>query len=385
MNEVLGIQELLDLEDIEEAELQYSKKFGYLPFNVSVWNPSDYFSHTYLWNQIQLIPFDFIPYIYSYELDKIQINSVKEKLGGNNKFGCLITNTGTASISLVSSVLKQINVKTILVICPVYYSVLYNFLQKDLQIIKSFLTRTDNGYSLPQKEITKFIDKIDAIWITNPIYNTGTYFTKDDIEFLKTEIPSHIFIICDDCFAPSGFEMIRNLGDHTNFISIHDPLKQIMVNGLKFSCILYPLQYENLFEQWSDIICGSLSYSTVQSMLFFISNNFNKIYFHLSNHFQEMNAHFLKIAQSFPALSIDKDTYNGHMRMCYFPKLPYNYLQGEKHIYQFMEKTGTSLIPGNRFHLSNECGFSFRINYGRECDEFWDSLIQIFCYFSALI
>lgn len=379
----LDIKELLDLEDIEENELRYSKEYGYYPFNVSTWNPSEYFSHTFLWNRIQLIPFNYVPYLYSYELDKIQLNTTKRNLGGSSCYGCIIVNTGTSAISLVTSVLKQIGVKRTLVICPVYYSVLYNFLQKGLQIVKADLIRTDNGYQLPQKQIMECIDKIDAIWITNPIYNTGTYLTKEDIEFLKCKIPSRITLICDDCFAINGLETVRNFSKQTNYISIHDPLKQIMVNGLKFSCILYPLQYEHVFEQWSDIICGSLSYSTVQSMNFFNSDDFTKIHLQLNKHFQEMNVHLEEITKGFPSLSVDNNIYNSHMRMCYFPNLPHNYLQNKEHMYQFMKKTGTSLIPGNRFHFSSECGFSFRINYGRECDEFWDALIRIFGYLSS--
>lgn len=380
--ETLDIQELLDLEDIEENELRYSEKYGYLPFNVSTWNPSKFFSHTYLWNRIQLMPFDFIPYLYSYELDHSQLITTKKKLGGNDNFGCIIANTGTSAISLVTSVLKQVNIKRVLIICPVYYSVLYNFLQKGIQVVKAYLLRTDNGYRLPQKQILNIIDNIDAIWLTSPIYNTGTHMVKEDIDFLKSKIPSRIVLVCDDCFSINGYEMIRNFSNYTNFISIHDPLKQIMVNGLKFSCVLYSLQYEQLFEQWSDIICGSLGYSTIQSMDFFNSDKFSEIRLQLHQHFHEMNKSFEKIVGNFPDLSIDNNICYGHMRMCYVPNLPYDYLQNKENMYQFMEETGTSLIPGNRFHFPNTYGFCFRINYGRECTEFWDALIRIFYYLS---
>lgn len=379
----LDIQELIDLEDIEENELQYLKKYGYTPFNVSTWNPSDYFSQTYLLNRIQLIPFDYIPYLYSYEIDQNQLFTTKTNLGGNNYFGCIITNTGTSAISLVTSVLKQIDVKHILIICPVYYSVLYNFAQKEIHVVKTYLIRTDNGYRLPQAQIKSAIENIDAIWLTNPVYNTGTYLTNEDIDFLRTQIPSKIVLVCDDCFSTSGLEMIRNFNNHPNYISIHDPLKQIMVNGLKFSCVLYSHQYEHLFNQWSDIICGSLSYSTVQSMIFFNSDEFTEIRLQLHRHFDDMNKHLQEISVCFPTLSIDKNNGYGHMRMCYFPDLSYDFLQNKDNMYKFMEETGTSLIPGNRSHFPNACGFCFRINYGRECDEFWDAVIRIFRYLST--
>lgn len=180
-----------------------------------------------------------------------------------------------------------------------YYSVLYNFLQKGIQTIKIYAERTDGGYALPHAQIMDILDDIDAIWLTNPIYNTGIYYLKEDIEFLKSKIPSRILILCDDCFSANGHELIKNFGGHSNFISIHDPLKQIMVNGLKFSCILYPVKYERLFEQWSDIICGSLSYSTVQSIDFFNSSDFNRIQFQLHQHFQDMNGKLQKLLEQF--------------------------------------------------------------------------------------
>lgn len=378
----LNIQELLDLDDIEENEFRYSKEYGYFPFNISTWNPSEEFSSTYLLNRIQLTPFDYIPYLYSYELDRSQINSTKRNLGANDYYGCIISNTGTSSISLVTSVLKEIGVRRILVICPVYYSVLYNFAQKGFEVIKTYLIRTDDGYRLPQAQIAHLIDSIDAIWLTSPIYNTGSYYTKKDIDFIKSKISSRIVLICDDCFATTGFEMIRNFNNHINYISIHDPLKQIMVNGLKFSCILYSLQYEHVFEQWSDIVCGSLSYSTVQSMNFFNSDNFTNIRLELHQHFQDMNKQLENINEHFPSLSLDKNVCYGHMRMCYFPDLSYNYLQNKEDMYQFIKKTGTSLIPGNRFHFPNTCGFCFRVNYGRECNEFWEAIIRVFQYLS---
>lgn len=377
------IQELLDLEDIEENENRYFQKYGYFPFNVSTWNPTEFFSHAYLQNRIQLFPFDYIPYIYSYELDQAQICITKGNLGGNNNFGCLVTNTGTSAISLVTSVLNAIGIKRILVICPVYYASLYNLLQKGIEPVKLYIERNNYSYQLPQAKIVDMINDIDAIWLTNPIYNTGIYFSQDDIDFLQTKIPSRVMVICDDCFSSGGHEMVRNFTEYPNFISIHDPLKQIIVNGLKFACILYPKNYEPIFERWSDIICGSLSYSTVQSMLFFNSNDFTQMHSQLHQHFNEINKKLYDILECFPSISIDKQIYDSHMHMCIVPNLPYDFLQDRKQMYSFMTDTGASLIPGNRFHFPESFGFSFRINMGRESHEFWDALIRIFQYITS--
>ena len=44
MNNMIGsIQELVTLEDIENNEILFERKYGYLPFNISTWNPSLHF------------------------------------------------------------------------------------------------------------------------------------------------------------------------------------------------------------------------------------------------------------------------------------------------------------------------------------------------------
>lgn len=199
---------------------------------------------------------------------------------------------------------------------------------------------------------------------------------------MKCAIPSRITLICDDCFANCGMEMVRYLGSRPQYISIHDPLKQIMINGLKFSCVLYSLQYEHIFEQWSDIVCGSLSYSTLQSVEFFISEKFKQIRLELQSHFLKMDKYFEELSREFPLISIDNRDRLGHMRMCYMHHLPFDFLEDKENLHNFIDETGTSIIPGNRFHFLNNCGFCFRVNYGRECSEFWDALIQIFIYLS---
>ncbi len=378
----IEVQELLDLEDIEKNEKKYYAEYGYFPFNVSTWNPSNFFSNKFLMNRIHLSPYNYIPYIYSYELNKQKLLTTKTKLGGNNNYECLITNTGTSAISLVSSILKEIRVESVLVICPIYYSILYNLLQKDIKIYKLDIERTEKGYHLPQLQIIEFIGKIDAIWITNPIYNTGIYYFQEDIDFLQSIIPSNIKIVCDDCFSVNGHELIRSFRNHNNFISINDPLKQIMINGLKFACIMYPQQYDKLFTQWSDIICGSLTYSTVQSIDFFNSNEFDEINNQLHQHFNNSNKILQQLTNKFSRIIIDKQEHSSHMHMCIIKGFPYDYLQDIERMYLFMKETATSIIPGNRFHFPSFNNFSFRLNMGRECPEFWDALIRIFQYFS---
>lgn len=375
------IQELLDLEDIEENELKFKSEFGYLPFNISTWNPSEYFSNKYLLNKVMLTPFNYIPYIYSYELEPKIVSDTMAKIGGTDELAGLFTNSGTNSITLVISVLKALNIEHILVISPCYYAFFYNCIQRDIKITEIYAERIEQSYRLPYNEILDNIDYVQAIWITNPIYNTGIYYSNEDIAFLQSKIPSDTFIICDECFSLFGKGLIHHFKNREKFISINDPLKSIMINGLKFSLIVYNSKYKELFEHWSDIICGSLSYSTIQSIAFFNTSKFENLNNSLIEHFSHVKNAIRGLVSDFPSASIDMPT-DGHIIMCYFPELPYDLLQDKDIMYKFIKRTGTTIIPGNRFHFSQIIGFCFRINLGRENNEFMDAFYRILKYFS---
>lgn len=66
----------------------------------------------------------------------------------------------------------------------------------------------------------------------------------------------------------------------------------------------------------------------------------------------------------FPSASLDIRA-EGHMMMCYIPALPSDYLQSFEDFCSFQQKTGTSIIPGTRFHFPDNDGFVFRINLAR--------------------
>lgn len=382
-NRIKNIQELVTLEDIENNEILFERKYGYSPFNVSTWNPSTHFMNTYLLNKVFLSHSDYISYLYSYEINVNKMQQLKSKIGCFSDMGCLVTNTGTAAIALVTSVLKELGVEKILVVSPSYYAMLYNCLQKNMALSELHMIHTKEGYLLPQQQILDMIRKVNAVWITNPIYNTGMYYTADDIVFLKTQLNNDIYLICDDCFSLSGHELIREFCGFKKFIGINDPLKQVLVNGLKFATISFNKEYANLFEEWSDIVCGSLSYSTIQSIDFFLSDSFDSLLKSLDKHFKKSEDKLNKLIKNFPRSFLDYAS-TGHMKMCYFNDLPSDLLQNTEILYKFIEETASSIIPGNRFHFSDSVNFCFRINMGRECKEFWDALYNILKYLSSL-
>lgn len=378
---MMRISELLTLENIEKNERMYEEHFGYEPFKLSTWDPSRDFLHTHLLNKVELKQSDYIHYLYTYELDCDKISAVKKKLRIEPSKGFLITNSGTSSIALVTTILKELNTKRVLVISPTYYSALYNFTQLGIEIYELYINRSQNRYYLPKEKIVNSLDFVDAVWITNPIYNTSTYYTDTDINFIKEKIlERNMLLICDECFASISGELTYQFGQYNNFISILDPMKQILVNGLKFSCIVFDKQYQGIFNQWSDILCGSLSYSTIQGIDFFCDNKFQILVDEIESQNIEVKRRVENIIKEYDIFNTDLYS-QGHMQMCYVPSIPYEYFQETKNIHNFIYETGVSIISGDRFHFDPQNKFSFRINLARNCKKFDDALYRVLDYF----
>lgn len=359
------IEELLTLEEIEQAEKRYELNYGSSPFSLSTWNPSDYYRNTHLLNQAVLpTQLDLINYIYSYELDTRLLRECNWKLTGAEETEIMITNSGTASIALVTSVLSALGLRRVLVISPTYFSVLYNCHQKGFAISELHALHKQGKYLLPKEDIFRLLADTDVLWITNPIYNTSVYTETEDEEFLLKYVLPDKYVIADECFCGSGKELMRKLGGHPHFISIYDPMKQFLINGIKFSAIAFPNRLETIFSQWSDVTCGSLTASTVQALEFFLSPSADRLLQTVRKADKEIEKQTRFVVSKYSDAFLD-DNVDGHMMMCYIPKLPANYLHTMENFYDFQVNTGVSVIPGTRFHFPKQDGFTFRINLAR--------------------
>jgi len=365
MSDMSMIQELLMLDEIESAEKQYKSIYGHIPFSLSTWDPSDYYRNTYLFNKVKLPQYtNPIDYIYSYELDPQLLRSCCRRLTGLEDMPITITNSGTASITLMIAVLSALKYKRILVISPTYFSVLYSSRQMGFELKEFHMLRRQNGYRLPQEEILRVINEIDVLWITNPVYNTGVYLDEDDQKFLSRYVLPDKYLIADECFCQQGRELSRKFGGQSHFIGIYDPMKQFLINGLKFSAIIYPAELQNVIEQWSDVVCGSLTSSTVQAMTYFISQESDLLRPSIQQANRTIQEQVKTIVSKIGEADLDRCA-DGHMMMCCIPKLKADYLNEIADFCAFQANTGTSIIPGTRFHFPDLCGFSFRINLAR--------------------
>lgn len=174
----------------------------------------------------------------------------------------------------------------------------------------------------------------------------------------------HIYVVADECFCRNGRELSRKFCKSPHFIGIYDPMKQFLINGAKFSAVMYPSILEEVFCNWSDIVCGGLTTSTLQALEFFLSQAADVVLQNLQCTDRRIKQTVIDTISDFPSASLDIHA-DGHMMMCYVPTLPADYLQSLEDFYNFQQKTGTSIIPGTRFHFPDQSGFVFRINLAR--------------------
>ena len=379
------ISELCALDAIEDAEDKYLLTYGALPFQLSTWNPSEFFRTNYLFNQT-IFPesLDYINYIYPYDLEPTIIQPLAKKLCGSTMQPLVITNSGTLSISLITSVLVQAKCRKLLVINPTYFSVFYNCAEKGIAIREINIRPTNGKYILPFDAIIENLNWCDGIWLTAPIYNTGVEYNKDDLISLSKLIPSTKYIIADECFCKTGHSIYKYFRSNPRFMAIYDPMKQFLINGAKFSAITVSKEMLSTFYQWSDVVCGNLNTSTLQAIKIFLTAESDELLVQLEEVFNSIRKNVESISSNYPMIQIDHRS-SGHMQMCYIPHLPANLLDNSDAIWNFQQVTGTSIIPGTRFHFASQDGFAFRINLARyEPYRFYSAIERSFDYFKNI-
>ena len=368
--------QFLSLMEIEQAESRFKNLMGQLPFSLSGWNPSEFYRNICMPAKFSFPErTELVNYIYYYDLSADTVKSLCKKMFDNEFLNISVTNSGTSSISLVTSVLSSIGLKRILTVNPTYFSLFYNCTQKQLVCTELDILRTETGYQLPQRAILDNLNDNDVLWLTNPVYNTSVYLQEQDILFLQEQVLPRKYVVADECFCKNGLELGRRLGQNKHFIGIYAPTKSLLVNGAKFSVILVPPELKSCFCRWSDVVCGGLAASTLQAISYFMSPEADLLKRHLDDVHAETLKKVSRILSQYDDVLVDNAS-NGHIIMCYVPKLSAHYLYSAEDFFLFQTQTGASIIPGVYFRFSAQAGFMFRINLSRYEPHLFESALD---------
>jgi aspartate/methionine/tyrosine aminotransferase len=380
-----GVSELEGLSYLEGLAEEYRSRSGAAPFNLSLWDPSEFMMNSLLkFLRLPVSPLP-IPYIYSDEESKQQ---VLERLGFvQSRRICAFVQAGTNAGLLAAVWLKALNFKRTLVLCPAYFSIFYALEILNVPHQSIYMARKKGNWYLPHEKIEGAIGKKPsqtAIWLTNPVYCTGNYRSASDIEFLKMLLHRGVTVIADECLCINGRELGRELAWSDKFVGIYSPHKSVSVNAVKFATVVADESHERFFDHWTDVIVGSLTASNYSAISHFIGENFPRFLRAFIEHTDRSRDEVMERIRRFHPLIETDDNAVGHYITCYAPQVTGDEAEGKKILQGLMSETGALVIPGAVNHFPRDIGFNFRINLARAGPQFFAAFQRTLNYLTSM-
>lgn len=357
INRLNSIDEIIDLQE------KFRKKNGMLPLNVSNWTVSDIFrkemERLFQHNVINS-PID---YLYSYSISSEIKNEVMQKLGVNESIisskTCIFFPNNSLSIINICNLLQKKQCKKIGILYPAYFSISACLSTYGMKSIPFYIMRKQQKYIIPFADILR--EKLDALWITSPIYSTGVHYDRDNIDLIEKILQSGTLVILDESFCIKGNELIRKFSKHKNFISIYSPHKSISFNSYKFSAIICDDYYEDFLDQWLDVLCGNLPQTSIVAINHYLSYNYDVCYQGFQNFINRAHDEVISILNKFPNVDFDHITY-GNLMTIYVKNLDYTKSRSMDFLRNVTSNTFTMYYPGYLNGFAKSMGFCFRIN-----------------------
>ena len=322
---------------------------------------------------------DAIAYRYSYQLETRE--TLLTTLGiEEHETSCLILENGSSAITAVANWLALSHIADVIVLAPCYFTVPYALARLGMRVRRVYARRTARGYELP--------DCLDAppgsaFWITNPIYNTGTYLLPAQMPTLLRLMECNVTIVADESLAFEPSSLTKALGGHPKFVSIHTPHKSICVNALKFSLVSFPKQYEMTFNHWSDVFSGGLSLSAIAAIDHFLSANYERYRETFLNTIAPVAKWHDETLKIYAPMALTDPKAIGHFATVYFPWISADAGSDNTFIAHTMEATGTAFIPGSRSWFDPANGFCLRVNLAQDSPQFRAATSRLYRYLSS--
>lgn len=353
MSNINRIRSLDDIYNIYEKMSQHTKSNI---INLSDWQVSKYYEESIL--KVLNISHveNFIRYEYTYNINKQLNYKLKEKLGIGETQNFIISANNTLSILMIANMLKQVECKSLCLVKPMYFSTYESLNLLDVPYKTKAGVIKDNKMFLPS---IKELEEFDYIWITSPFFCSSIYFQNEDIKKLKYLQENGKTIIADEAY--SYVTCCLSKKSFSPNITILSPSKAISINGLKFSTIIYDEKYDDLFNQWTDVLHGNLSISNTEAIRHFLSINYEECFkYHLS-FIEKALKEIKQVLLYYPDFKLLDNTL-GNMIMIYNSKIKFNIINQKNFFHKMMSSTNAFILPGYFHDYCDKNGFCFRIN-----------------------
>ncbi len=374
----MEIKRLSRIDDIGALKKRYMEKYKTDPINVSDWAISKEF-----YNRISGVlnihhDNSIIDYIYSYSLNRQVISDIQNKTGDmSSERTCIVFPNNTISIVNICNLLRAKNLTKVAILQPAYFSI--EFCLDTYHISHySFCVMRENGYySVPIEKIINSGCK--TIFLTSPIYSTGIYYSPSEILKIEQLLNNGFLVVADESFCLNGNELISRLYDYNNFIGIYSPHKSIGINGLKFSIVDCHIQYWDFFEQWLDVLCGNLPFSTLSAISHFLSDNYVDCMKEFLAYTSSQQRKATNILQMYHNVEYDKSA-TGSLLTVYIKNMTCGQISDLSYIESVLAHAHALYYPGSLNGFSSEIGACFRINMTLSNSDFLGGLARILDY-----
>ncbi|MBQ3546556.1 MAG: hypothetical protein IJA34_16460 [Lachnospiraceae bacterium] len=373
------IDEILTLDSIFEYEKEVKKKRNTEVVNISYWNTGKKYQD-YMLKYINLSSnLDIFDYKYTYDIPKDIRNEIVKNMTGYtiNNVMCILLSSSTCSITNMINYLKQNNIEKLCILTPSYFSVEHNCKITNLYYKKKQLDFVNGSYAIPYNYIIE--NDFDSVWITSPTYSTSVVFDDSQINIIKKLINKKILVIADETLALPGQELTKKIPINDYFYSIQSPHKPLFINSIKFSVILCPKKNDDFFEQWIDIIGGSLLHSNVMAISHFLSSNYSLC----TERCIEWYNNNINCIESI--LNVIPDAYCntndiGAYKTIYIKESACNWHKFNN-VKQLIDTQYVSYIPNKIVSSTGDIYNCFRVNMSLELEIIKNSLKKIFAYY----
>lgn len=383
-----GIREWDTINKIELLERKIFNKSGIKPNNVSHWNSAADFQkllkEIYKPTDVELELY--LDYNFTYDVTNVKKRKIIGQLGLDKSIMGLVVPTGTIAINCTLNWLKEsCKITNIAILCPAYFAVFHICDVMGINYHEIYMKKDANGkYKIPQAELISLISekKIDAIYITNPVYCTSSYLDNSDLEFLnnildRKKVDQEIRIIWDGCLSIKKNPYVSALCSKENVVSIFEPHKPLAINGSKFCVVCFKYKELSFFESRADIIYGGLSASNLIALNHYLSPNYNECLKFFLKESYDNYCKILELSSKYNNVEIDDYDHSLYIS-CYFPRVSSEHSYRTDFLSKMITESQCSFIPGRRNHFDPNLPFSFRINLTRCDDEVLNMLNKIF-------
>lgn len=350
------LQHYRQIDIIRQAENAFFSETGIKPFDISHWNSGEIYKKELMKTLILPKTNDYIDYVYSYSYNQ----NIKSQILNKHKTinsECVLFNSATSAIATICTALKAMNYYNVCLLCPAYFSVFeqLKILNFNVECINY---KYDGKYHIPFELIDK---STDIIWITQPVFSTGTYISSEELQQLFS-MPYHI--VCDGSMCDTTINMFDFIIDCSKVFLLFSPQKVIGLNGIKFSYILCSKILASVIEDWEDVVAGGLTNSNVIAIKHYLSENYVQCVEMHNNYVKKSHLQIDKIvSNSNNTLIKCGDSINSSYETITIKKYPYMSQITLEFIYDFIRKTHVSVTPGCINGFDQQNGFCFRINH----------------------